>query len=334
MNKKIDFKMNSLRILAIVLVILLHSNAMLLQPVADGKISIIQSAIIITISVITRIAVPLFVLISGRYVIQSLANTNIKEFYLKRVPRLIIPMIFWSIIFFGICLIGMQGTTLISYLKDVATGFAHNMAAIHIWYLYMLLGLYLVSPLIYKFIKNMNSKNLIVLGIILTLLGFGVEIVKNITQINIWILWWMEFLGLFIMGYATREIKITKKKLLLIISLLIEIISSVVCCILLSSGNSLGMVFFWGLTPTTTATAILIYMYFNNLNLKENIVANQAKYVLGIYLFHPIVLILMNPLTCGIAVIDVIGKTIIAFFISLIIMKLLYKIKIMRKFIS
>ncbi|MGL5151921.1 MAG: acyltransferase [Clostridium sp.] len=334
MIKKVDFNINVLRIVAIILVILLHANAMYLMPIKEGKVGIISSIVIISISVITRIAVPIFVLISGRYVIESLSNISVKEFYKKRILRLIYPLIFWSILFGTLSLALVPGTTIKTYFIDFISGFANNMTAIHIWYLYMLLGLYLVSPIIYTFIKNMNQKKLLIIGSILTLFGFLVEIFKNKTGINLWILWWLEFLGLFIMGYALRGIKIKSKNYLLIIIGIIQVISSAICCYLFSVGSSLGMVFFWGLTPTTTITAILVYLYFENNTMQECIVSKDSKYVLGVYLLHPIILILIKNLSMGMPVIEVILKTIIAYLISLFIIKLLYKIKFMRKFIS
>lgn len=334
MNKKIDSNINLLRVIAIILVILLHSNATQLMKALNGETSMAVSVVLDAISVVTRIAVPLFVLISGRYVLASLDRMTLKEFYSKRVARLLYPMVFWSFIFFFISYIGIKGTTVLSYLKDFATGFAYNMASIHIWYLFMLLGLYLVSPIIYRFIKNLNSKKLIIVGIVLTAMGFGVEIAKNLSGINVWAFWWLEFLGLYVMGYATKDIKVKKRSVLMISAIVIEVIATLVSCLLFVSGNMLGMVFFWGLTPTTTATAILVYMYFNNLEIKESGVTRQAKYTLGVYLFHPIILILMAPLSTGIVLVDVIGKVVIAYLVSLIVVMGLYKIKFMRKFVS
>lgn len=334
MNKKIDSNMNLLRIVAIILVILLHSNATQLYKMLNGDASLGVSIVINTISVVTRIAVPLFILISGRYVLASLDKMSIKEFYLKRVPRILYPMVFWSFIFFFISYIGLKGTTILSYLKDFATGFAHNMASIHLWYLFMLLGLYLVSPIIYGFIKSIDTKKLVIVGIILTALGFGVEIIKNVTGINVWVFWWLEFLGLYIMGYATKDIKVRRKSILILFAVAIEIVASAVSCMLLASGNQLGIVFWWGLTPTTTATAILVYMYFSNLNISENKITGQAKYTMGIYLFHPIILMLMAPVSTGVIILDVIVKLVVAYVLSLIIVMGLYKIKFMRKFVS
>lgn len=100
MNKKIDSNINLLRVLAIILVILLHSNAAQLVKALNGETSIVVSVILNTISVVTRIAVPLFVLISGRYVLASLERMSLKEFYTKRVARILCPMLFWCFIFF------------------------------------------------------------------------------------------------------------------------------------------------------------------------------------------------------------------------------------------
>lgn len=335
MEKKIDNNMNLLRTIAVIMVVLLHVNASNMQGVANGTVDVFSSTIIMTISVITRIAVALFVLISGRYVIKSLDNMSIKEFYKRRVPRLVIPLLAWSIFYFIICLIGIKGTTIITFAKDFATGFAFNMMVIHLWYLYMLLGLYLITPILYNILKNSSLKKGMIIAVSLCIFGSIVEIIKVVSGTNIWIFWWLEFMGLFSMGYMLKEYKAKKKFNFLIGAVVIEIIATILSILLITRGNKIGMMFHGGVVLNTQLTAIFVYIFMNSCEVKDNLLSKWSKYSFGIYLIHPvfIVTILMSWST-GIIVIDIVIKTVLAYIISLGVIMGLSKIKILKSILQ
>lgn len=331
MENRKNYSMSTLRTVAIILVVLLHVNALSMMAVAKGELVGISANLVTFISVITRIAVALFVMISGRYVIKSLDKMTVKEFYKKRVIRLIIPLIAWSLIYFIFCYFGIPGTTFGSYMKDFATGFAFNPLNIHMWYLYMLLGLYLVSPILYKFLKGTEFKKALIMGISLCIFGSITEMIKSLTGTNIWIFWWLEFMGLFTLGYVLSEYKVKKKSYLLIGAIAVEVLATIVSIILINQGNQAGMIFHGGVVLNTQVTTILVYMFFNNCDFKDNLLSKASKYTLGIYLLHPVLIVtVMSAISTGIVLLDIVLKTIGTYLISLGIIFLLSKIKALR----
>lgn len=336
MEKKVDYEMNVLRTFAIFLVVLLHINASNMMGIVDGSISAVPSAIMFFISVFTRIGVPLFVMISGRYLLSSLKNTKAKDFYKKRIPRLLLPLLAAIVIYFPIYLIGIPDASIMGYIKDIATGFAFNNLCIHMWYIYMILGLYLIAPYIYKVLEGKSHKNQIIIGVSLCVFGMVVEVIKNLTGTNIWVFWFLEFMGLFTLGYVLKDIKLKNKRWLFFgIAIAVEVISTMFSIILMLKGNNLGMIFHGGVVLNTQVTTIMIYLFFNSYTCKNNIGSKISKYALGVYLYHPIVAVtLVMGLKTGIALLDIAIGTVIAFGVPLIICMLLYKVKALRKFIS
>ena len=336
MKRKIDHEMNALRTFAMLLVVLLHVNANNVMKLLTGTEVTNSSKIVTFISIITRIGVPIFVMLSGRYLLSSVKDCSLKEFYKKRVPRLILPLLAAVIIYFPIYMIGIEDGTFPNYIKDIFTGFKSNPLCIHFWYMYMLLILYLLSPLFYKLLQGKSLQKSLTISIGLCVLGSIIEIVKNITGINVWLFWWLEFSGLFTLGYVLKDLKIKNKRwIFLSIALIVEVISTIWSIYLLYAGNDLWFFFHLGVVPNAQITTIMIYLFANSFDGKNNILSRISKYTLGIYFYHPLLLVTaVKMIDTGIVILNIFIGTAVAFIIPLVIMIFLYKIKSIRKFIS
>lgn len=110
-----------------------------------------------------RPSVPLFAMMTGLLLLPI--GESATEFYKRRIPRVLFPMIIWSAIYYLIPyftgIIGLDKsviTTLFPFEfapSQQACDALHNIALIpftfngyttHMWYLYMLIGLYLLMP--------------------------------------------------------------------------------------------------------------------------------------------------------------------------------------------
>ena len=120
---------------------------------------------------LVRPCVPLFVMMTG--VLLLPVHSNIKEFYQKRVGRIVVPLIFWSLVLpllFFLYLnyinpgsqnpaISVENHTLDATLKSLYTFiFNFSFSTIPLWYLYMLVGLYLVMPILSAWLKQADKK--------------------------------------------------------------------------------------------------------------------------------------------------------------------------------
>jgi len=102
--------------------------------------------------------VSLFVMISGYFLLSNPKNMNCSYFYQKRLKKIGIPLLFWSFFYFSLLLlkngeIGLNWNDWLDLLYRGVPGLGY-----HLWYLYMLLGLYTITPFILTIYKNYSNK--------------------------------------------------------------------------------------------------------------------------------------------------------------------------------
>lgn len=119
---------------------------------------------------LVRPCVPLFVMMSGVLLLPVRGTMN--EFYSKRLKRLLVPLLFWSLVlplaFYAYLnfapasnspLVDMSLFTWDMTLRKLYTFvFNFNYDTTPLWYLYMLIGLYLVMPILSAWLKGATQK--------------------------------------------------------------------------------------------------------------------------------------------------------------------------------
>ena len=106
--------------------------------------------------VFTRAAVALFVVASSY--LQFPLHYSAGEFFKRRAVRVLIPLAIWSIVY------ALVWGEPVRNFKDLLLNF--NYAAGHLWFVYMLVGLYLIMPLLSPWAEKVQKKELLIyLGI-------------------------------------------------------------------------------------------------------------------------------------------------------------------------
>ena len=140
-----------LRVIACLMVMFVHStepfylggNGSLIESESDAWwVSFFDSFV--------RSCVPLFVIASSFLLLplQYPAGT----FFKKRAVRILIPFAVWSVFY------AIYWGEPVSNLKDLLFNF--NYAAGHLWFVYMLVGLYLIIPVLSPWARNVGKKEL------------------------------------------------------------------------------------------------------------------------------------------------------------------------------
>ena len=105
---------------------------------------------------LARCCVPLFVIASGYLQLPLRHSTG--EFFRRRAVRIVVPMLIWTVVY---ALVWGQP---VENFKGLLLNF--NYAAGHLWFVYMLLGLYLIMPLLSPWAEKVSRRELgIYLGI-------------------------------------------------------------------------------------------------------------------------------------------------------------------------
>lgn len=115
---------------------------------------------------LVRPCVPLFVMMTG--VLLFPVGISMSDFYRKRIGRLLLPLLFWSVVLpllFSLYLNGMVTTNSPSIVPENFV-FTHAWTKLYtfifnftydttpLWYLYMLVGLYLVMPVLSTWLEQ------------------------------------------------------------------------------------------------------------------------------------------------------------------------------------
>ena len=155
-------------------------------------------------SAFTRMAVPLFVMLSGAFVLADSRNKAVGYFYKKSFHKVLLPTLGWSVgyvlcKYFFLGLVSVRGGYVdwTGPLRAAMIGQPYY----HMWYLYMVLGLYAVVPAIIWLRERVSS--LLFLGIGLLFCCVSLPLEHFVTPY--WPLQWIIYVGFFMLGYTIRN---------------------------------------------------------------------------------------------------------------------------------
>lgn len=153
-----------LRIISCVMVIFVHTSAVLVIdfPETDG----IVWKYINAFNGLGRAAVPLFIMISGALLLDENKKIDIKKFYSKTIVSFLLILFGWMIAygtFYAVIIPDNESSTFLSRFTGFLLKF-ENCRCPHLWYMFMLIGMYFTIPLFRFFVKKEN-KNLVLLVI-------------------------------------------------------------------------------------------------------------------------------------------------------------------------
>jgi surface polysaccharide O-acyltransferase-like enzyme len=206
-----------IRTLAIFLVILLHAA---IEPFPITA-SITQEVIVRWFSVtvydtLTRVCVPLFVMLTGALLLQPFkVDEPLRVFLKKRAARIGLPVVFWGAAYFAWSYFAdNKALTLTSIARGIATGPYYQF-----WYVYMLIGLYLATPLLRVFVAYAERRVLRYFLLLWFVGTIGVSILNffgTLSLIND-IFLFPGYIGYFLLGYYLLDVQARSKILYAIV---------------------------------------------------------------------------------------------------------------------
>lgn len=193
------FWIDALRVAAAVAVVFLHVAAEPVVFVKDRSSpawwtgNLIDSA--------TRWCVPIFVMLSGALLLARRGEST-RDFFTRRVRRLAIPLVAWSAAYIAFRAWRVGSWPRWEWIGD---RLLHGRPEYHMWYVFMTLGLYLLTPLLRVFVARAGRRALVgaALGLLLlacihdALFSFGfAPPLRTIFDM------WLPFLGYYLAGYT------------------------------------------------------------------------------------------------------------------------------------
>lgn len=124
---------------------------------------------------IDRLGVPLFFMISGGLILPRLSNTKMLYFYKKRIPQFIILLVIYSVITNSFMMYSLGNGVVDSFIFSLKN---HNGiypadygGAAQMWFMYSIIGMYLIAPFLSKMVTNCSTIEIIYFIIVCILLN-------------------------------------------------------------------------------------------------------------------------------------------------------------------
>jgi surface polysaccharide O-acyltransferase-like enzyme len=274
----------------------------------------------------------------------------------RKTLHLVYVIISWSILYglisiFGRYLIKREIFNFYDILK-IFGGIIFRPAWYHLWFLYMLIGLYLLIPII-RFFAAISKRGYIEYILVLfflfgtflplcnSLLGLN-PFFKN-RQIYFQIPELSGYIGYFIAGYYFVNYELNKKvKITIYILAVLSIFSMIFGTAILSLyEGEYNRIFDENILATTMFVSYFIFLFFKEQlfnkqmsNKHKQIIINISKSTFGIYLIHPLVLEIFTVLGLNSLIINSVISipiiSIIIMFVSYISTIILGKIPILK----
>lgn len=157
-NIEETFSVYIIRVVAILLVIFVHVAA---EPaLLQQQFSTVDPTHWWTANFydsLARVGVPLFVLSSGALLLSPDKKESIRVFFKKRFVRIVLPLLFWSGVYFAYRVFVNHEALGVSDMWQSLFG---GTQYFHFWFLYMLIGLYLVTPILRLITANAERRTL------------------------------------------------------------------------------------------------------------------------------------------------------------------------------
>ncbi len=147
---------------------------------------------------LARPAVPLFVMLSGFLLLSK--DYELPVFLKKRFSRIVVPALFWMCIYMLYNFIAKgDPATILDALKKIVTGPVHY----HLWFIYLIIGLYLVYPILRPWIKSASERDLLYFLILCMLATWVYKILLVFGNVSIGIYFELanNNCGYFVLGY-------------------------------------------------------------------------------------------------------------------------------------
>ncbi len=285
---------DGLRVAAAFAVIVLHlsANAVVNDTVVNSvswwTANLADSAV--------RWCVPVFVLISGGLILPKVRTTGLAAFYKQKFLRLGIPVAFWSLIYLSWNWIKIGHID----FPDAGERMLSGMPATHLWFLYMLLGLYAVAPFLAAFL-SVAGRSLVRAAVIL---GFAIFSCQTLVVGHSGVpggvfTLWLSYVPYFLLG----SLLLSRPPLFSRRAAVAIFVGSVLLIALLAGllqprlHDRACSTMYDNLNPLVILSALAVFSLFHSRLTKVfsgAAVQRLAAVTLGIYLLHPLVIELLG----------------------------------------
>ena len=334
-----NINLDLLRIIAILSVVMVHCSANFVY-----SNNVYEFAVGNFFDSISRFGVPIFAMVSGALMI----NKKAKDVLLSAKNILILTFIWSSIYAVLSCvvnpLIAGKGFDFYNFVWALVLG------NYHMWYLYMLVGLYIITPFLSKFV-NKGNKRLILFYILISLStsfikpilvvlsGYSQSFTLLSDLIDKFNLGFFSgYISYYLIGWYIVNIGFDKTLIRRIIYLLGVVSLTIVMLVTYITKDYENMYSNENIFVFLYSAAIFLFIYRLNIDFGEKskkIIVWLSKLSFGVYIVHPIIQSLVEYIFKGfkMPILYLIISVITIYIVTLIICFLISKTPLLKRLI-
>ncbi len=290
---------NNLRLIALFAVIILHSTSPVLEQYGKEPVFVWLTGDFY--NSLVRFAVPVFVMITGALLLHK--EYELGSFLKKRFVRVVVPFLFWSLIYIAyayyneeIVYTGNFWATVKQVLHLLQYGSSY-----HLWYVYMLIGLYLVIPIIGKFVRNASEREILYFLIVWFIIMLLEQPYLSAFKPQVDVRNFEGYVGYLVLGHylAFKKMPLCIKRWALAVFFLTLLFTTVGTYLLYNYYNGISTQLYEPLSPAILLLSASVFIMGRVIIPKMPIFITLATnfsgaYAYGIYLAHALVLTLLD----------------------------------------
>ena len=268
---------NSLRLLATLSVVWLHTSAGLLDTrnVMNFDIKFWLSCH----KYCMQFGVPVFVMISGALFLNPAKEIGFPLLLRKYVKRIALALLIFGL---PMCVIETYFSNTGGVINSIVH-FVKGQSWAHMWYLYMLIGLYLITPIIKPFVAKASDKDWIAALVLMFVMSSLFPTMNTMgAGLTSWMIISTPYILIYMLGYwlcwkAPQKIVGDRFALTVIILL---------CLTIIVAKCYYGFNYYGYADPVTIGLAAALFLLFRSFNMNWKFANWITPYCFGIYLVH------------------------------------------------
>ena len=174
-----------LRIVATVGVIFLHTCNTISNNAENYDLTWMQTFVLTTGNYLMNWAVPIFLMITGALLLNEKKIITYKDCITKYCKRMVLALFILGIPFSMLEIIMNTKQVSFSLLPQSVLNVLTGNSWSHLWYLYSLIGIYLVLPMLKAFVDKASRRDLETLLAILLIFNFAIPFANSFFEIDI-----------------------------------------------------------------------------------------------------------------------------------------------------
>lgn len=243
----------------------------------------------------------LFTMVSGLLLLNPSKEQPLAVFFRKRMNKVLIPFLAWSTLYLLWRIFVRQENFT---PQEMLVLFIQGPVYYHLWFMQMILGLYLATPILRIYIRHTTRENLTYFLLVwlvaesilpLTERFFGFKVGLDVVVTT-------GYVGFFVLGYYLRDVTLTRRQLIPVLLTVVAalLFTQVVTDALTAAGGGNHDNFFlqhYSLNLIIAGTGIFLFlksldyaMIFQQLPFVQNVIMWISSCSLGIYLVHVVII--------------------------------------------